>query len=744
MPPVAPPLLTSPVIPRCDDLILNGTAEAWGSRGLYINLLQNDSDSFPEYKDKFATRARLAWKGAVLMARIEVDIDKTHSHESGQDNILWNGDNCRIGLGTGDGLTKSCQIIVAPGLDPAHPKMRTQIQEIPVLDDIHIPYTYDVASYRFPAGITVQPTPTGYAVEFSIPWNSFGVTPASGQVCGLLLAAQHLDDAKYMRTLALYPYARGLAFQEKTYFTLGDAPSAPIDTMARATVLSPQLLRIYYSVSPESKGHVIVAENNGKEIDRLEVTDPAISSYAHLVLLPPDHGPINIQIRGGQQLLGEVTQDDYDKALIKLTSELPFVMNTIFSLPDPKLPQKPGRSGMPEGRLRMDAQQRYTFGEPVITYKYYDAKYNEVTAPDKPGRYGAVVNLHFKNGIDQQRFYTLYCAPKSIGNTRLFPVYQNPARLGIDQTVLDQARLSSAESIHYMLFPDNDANANFAIMLAGLSEIAHGGKSSTGWANPRIINFEWWEGLRQKLGLVENYPYVTNLPDGYEADPDKKWPLLIVLHGAGEGGGDLHQVVRNGLARLLYFGKKVPAVVISPSCTARSDWNPIVLSRLINEVSQKYRVDTDCVSIMGLSMGAYAAWDLGAQYPGRFAAIVPIAGGANPADAERFKNLPIWTFHGGDDSPKEESDMVEAITRLGGTSAHFTLYPGIGHWEWDYAYQNPDLYTWLFAQKRNHPEVKTPGLPAPLELPPLPPATPASPAPSKPTPPSASVAIPPR
>jgi len=721
------PLLISPVIPRCNDLVLNGTPEAWGTRGLLINLLQNDSDSFPPYKDAFAARARLAWSGNALLARIEVDIDKTQSHESSHDNILWSADNCRIGLGTGDGLTRTCQIIVSPGLDPAHPKMRTQIQEIPVLDDTHIPYTYDVATYPFPAKITSQPTATGYAVEFSIPWSSFGVTPASGQVCGLLLDAAHLDDGKYMRTLALYPYARGLAFQGKTYFTLGDSPSLPIDTMARAMVLSPQLLRIYYSVSPQSKGHVIIAENNGKEIDRLEVTDPATSSYAHLVLLPADHGPVNLQVRDGQQLLGELTQDDYDKALIKLTSELPFQMNTIFSLPDPKMPQRPGRSAMPEGRFRMDAQQRYTFGEPEITYKYYDAQYNEVTKLDKPGRYGAVVNIHFKNGIDQQRFYTLYAAPKPLGNTRNLPVPMLASKLGLDQAILDHAQLSSAENIHYMLFPDNDANANLAILLTGLSEIAHGEKSSTGWTNPRIMNFEWWEGLRQKLGLAENYPYVTNLPDGYDADPNKKWPLIVVLHGSGEGGGDLHQVVRLGLARLLYGGKKLPAIVISPSCTAREDWNPIVLSRLIDEVSKKYRIDTDRISIMGLSMGAYAAWDLGIQYPGRFAAIVPIAGGANPADAAKLKDLPIWTFHGGDDSPKEESDMVDAITKLGGTSAHFTLYPGIGHWEWDYAYQNPDVYTWLFAQKRNQPEVKTPGLPAstPLLEGPAPSETPA-------------------
>jgi predicted esterase len=708
-------MFNNPVIPRCDDLVLNGAPEAWANRGLLFNVLQNDNDQLQEYKDKFAARARLAWSGDNLLARIEVDVDQ--SHESAHDNILWTADHCRIGLGTCDGLTRTCQIIVAPGLDPEHPQMRTQIQEIPILDQVHVPYTYDVASYPFPAKVTVTKTPTGYAAEFSIPWSSFGITPADGQTVGLLLSASHLEQGKWMRTLALYPYGRGLAFQEKAYFTLGGTPSLPIDTMARTTVLSPQLLRVFYSVSPQSKGHIIVTENNGKEIDRLEITDPATPYYAHLVLLPSNTGTINIQVHDGPQLISELTQDDYDNALKKIYRDIPFQMTTIFGLPDPKSPQKKwNRDGLPEGRYRLDPLQRYTYGDPQVTYKYYDAKYNEVTKAEKPGRYGAVVNIHFKDGVDLQKFYTLYCAPKPLGGMRMFPLQVLESKMGLPQAILDNIKPPLSENIHYMLFPDNDPTANLAIMLAGLSEIATGGKSSTGWANPRIMNFEWWEGLRQKLGLVENYPYVTNLPDGYDDDANKKWPLIVVLHGAGEGGGDLYQVRRNGLARFMYLGKKLPAIVVIPSCTAREDWNPVVLSRFIDEVSQKYRVDTDRITIMGLSMGAYAAWDMGIQYPGRFAALVPIAGGANPADAAKLKNLPIWTFHGGDDDPSQESDMVDAITKAGGTSVHFTLYPGIGHWEWDYAYQNPNVYTWLFAQKRNQPEVKTPGLPPALPV----------------------------
>jgi predicted peptidase len=101
-------------------------------------------------------------------------------------------------------------------------------------------------------------------------------------------------------------------------------------------------------------------------------------------------------------------------------------------------------------------------------------------------------------------------------------------------------------------------------------------------------------------------------------------------------------------------------------------------------------------------MGGYGTWALAAAHPEKFAAIVPICGGGNPADAAKLAKLPIWVFHGGKDMtvPVERSkEMVEAIKKAGG-DIKLTIYPEAGHDSWTETYDNPQLYSWLLEHKR--------------------------------------------
>jgi predicted peptidase len=114
-------------------------------------------------------------------------------------------------------------------------------------------------------------------------------------------------------------------------------------------------------------------------------------------------------------------------------------------------------------------------------------------------------------------------------------------------------------------------------------------------------------------------------------------------------------------------------------------------------------------------MGGFGTWTLALRHPDRFAAIIPLCGGGDPADAARLKDLPIWAFHGLKDTNvpvRRTTEMIEAIRKAGG-HPHLTLDPEASHDCWTHAYTNEALYTWLFAQRRGQPEVLTPGLPNP-------------------------------
>ena len=62
------------------------------------------------------------------------------------------------------------------------------------------------------------------------------------------------------------------------------------------------------------------------------------------------------------------------------------------------------------------------------------------------------------------------------------------------------------------------------------------------------------ELFERPSGEVFRLPYLLSLPDGYEADQDKRWPLVVFLHGAGERGDQLANVAKHGPPKLAAAG----------------------------------------------------------------------------------------------------------------------------------------------------------------------------------------------
>jgi predicted peptidase len=196
--------------------------------------------------------------------------------------------------------------------------------------------------------------------------------------------------------------------------------------------------------------------------------------------------------------------------------------------------------------------------------------------------------------------------------------------------------------------------------------------------------------------------YLLYLPEGYGAEPDRRWPLILFLHGRGESGSNLDRVKRHGLARRLDEGLELPAIVVSPQCPAGGWWTTDVLSALLDEVSEQYAVDADRVYVTGLSMGGYGTWALALRYPDRFAAIAPVCGGGDPARACTIRHVPVWAFHGAKDDVvafEKSEEMVAALRACDG-NVRFTVYPEARHDSWTATYANPELYAWLLAQRR--------------------------------------------
>jgi len=215
--------------------------------------------------------------------------------------------------------------------------------------------------------------------------------------------------------------------------------------------------------------------------------------------------------------------------------------------------------------------------------------------------------------------------------------------------------------------------------------------------------------LVKRVSKTVQLDYWLHLPNGYGQDASVRWPLIIFLHGMGERGSDLALVRKHGIPRIAEENPDLPFVAVSPQCPLNSMWTDQIdaLDALYREVTKLQAIDRARVYLTGLSMGGYGTWHWAATRPRRFAAIVPICGGAiapfgYPERIAVLKQVPVWAFHGAKDQvvPLSESQkLVDVLQREGG-NVRLTVYPEAGHDAWTETYANPELYAWLLAQSR--------------------------------------------
>jgi predicted peptidase len=233
----------------------------------------------------------------------------------------------------------------------------------------------------------------------------------------------------------------------------------------------------------------------------------------------------------------------------------------------------------------------------------------------------------------------------------------------------------------------------------------------------------WQEAYKYKTHRDadgQTLPYRLLSPKRVE--PDKKYPLVLFLHGAGERGTDNSKQLTQGAGEFAKPENRgpYPCFVVAPQCPPNCRWvevswtlrshtmpekpsAPMKLAlELVEKLAADLPVDTDRIYVTGLSMGGYGAWDAIQRRPELFAAAIPICGGGDTAQAPKLKSIPIWAFHGDKDPTvpvRRTTDMIEAVARAGG-SPKMTIYSGIAHNCWTATYANPKVLVWLFAQKK--------------------------------------------
>lgn len=201
------------------------------------------------------------------------------------------------------------------------------------------------------------------------------------------------------------------------------------------------------------------------------------------------------------------------------------------------------------------------------------------------------------------------------------------------------------------------------------------------------------------------HPYAVFVPQNY--DPEKKYPVILFLHGAGERGDDGLKPVQVGLGPAIrQQADTFPFIAVFPQAEIRKEsllagWladspGGKRALQILDHVMKDYSINADQQILTGWSMGGYGAWSLAAADPKRWSAVVPVAGGGKAEWAPKLKDTPIWAFQGANDRvvlPSETKQMVEAVQNAGG-NPRFTEVPDVGHDVWKVAYTKP-LFDWM-------------------------------------------------
>jgi poly(3-hydroxybutyrate) depolymerase len=170
---------------------------------------------------------------------------------------------------------------------------------------------------------------------------------------------------------------------------------------------------------------------------------------------------------------------------------------------------------------------------------------------------------------------------------------------------------------------------------------------------------------------------------------DKRYPLVMCLHGIGECGTDNRaQVDRenmDGQWKQDSVKKKYSPFILYPQCPSSSyEWGyfntgnasqkgyaglPAVAAvKVIDSLIKIYPIDTTRLYVGGLSWGGIGTEGLMMSYPDKFAAAFPCAGENKLNTVAVMTKTPFWIFHGASDGTVPatlDRALVTAVEQAG-------------------------------------------------------------------------------
>ena len=220
--------------------------------------------------------------------------------------------------------------------------------------------------------------------------------------------------------------------------------------------------------------------------------------------------------------------------------------------------------------------------------------------------------------------------------------------------------------------------------------------------------------------------YFVYLPQGYQQDSTKQWPVMLFLHGNGERGNGLDELDYTLIHGPLYEAwiqkRDLPFIIVVPQlhmfdqssksyianrtpndipmrladsvpdrplmfastkpiapAAAVGDMSAVApllpngwekaeqdLLNILATVQHQYNTDASRLYLTGISYGGFGSWYMASKHPDLFAAVAPVVGWGHPdlMAAIAKANTPLWVFAAGRDSAVNKNYFYPGIDKL--------------------------------------------------------------------------------
>lgn len=235
---------------------------------------------------------------------------------------------------------------------------------------------------------------------------------------------------------------------------------------------------------------------------------------------------------------------------------------------------------------------------------------------------------------------------------------------------------------------------------------------------------------------LERHPYrYTQHQDGYllyrlfrprHIEQGWNYPLIVWLHGFG--AGEFEEIDYGHLRHIQHIFTSVDAAskfefyVLAVQCPpnqrafyAKRSTVPVGNSdgaartpgeatiEIIRDLKERYPINPNRITLVGISGGGSACFEMAMRNPELFAGIAPLGcWGGDISRVRAMRDVPVWAFHTANDSETPSQGVrqtVEALRKAGGT-ADLTLVPGEDHDCWRLAFEDYGLLDWLLDQDK--------------------------------------------